>query len=286
MGKTAAAIAVAERLHCHIINADSRQVYRDIPVCTAAPTADEQARVPHHFVGCLALDEEYNAARFEADVMALLPSLWQQGPDVVMCGGSMLYVDAVCRGIDTMPDADPILRSALKQQCRREGLQPLLDELQRNDPDYYAVVDRHNPVRVIHAIEMIRLTGQPFSSLRTGQAKPRPFDIVKIALNVPRDTLFDRINARVHAMMAAGLEDEVRRVAHLRHLKSLNTVGVKEMLALIDGIMTREQAVARLQKNTRVYAKKQLTWLRRDPTLTWCEPDQLTDVLTQVGVFR
>lgn len=161
VGKTAAAIAEAERLHCHIINADSRQIYCDLPVCTAAPTAAEQARVPHHFVGCLPLDEDYNAARFEADVMALLPTLWQQGPDVVMCGGSMLYVDAVCRGIDAMPDADPVLREALKQQCEREGLQTLLNELQHNDPDYYTVVDRSNPVRVIRFIWQKVVSLQP-----------------------------------------------------------------------------------------------------------------------------
>ena len=280
VGKTAAAIAVAQHLSCHIINADSRQVFRGIPIGTAAPTPQEQALVPHHFVQFKELDEYYSVAQFETDVMALLPSLWQQGDYAVMSGGSMMYVDAVCKGIDSIPDISNEVRTAVKKQWQETGLEPLLAELKRLDPIYYAQVDKLNPVRVIHAVEICRQAGVPYSSLRTGKAKQRPFNIIKVGLNIDRSVLFERINRRVDAMIEQGLEQEARSVYHLRHLNSLNTVGYKEMFAYFDGTMDRTTAIERIKKNTRVYAKKQLRWLQRDTAISWCTPDECLKTLT------
>ena len=272
VGKTATAITLAQHLHCDIINADSRQIYRGIPICTAAPTAEELAAARHHFVAIKDLEESYSAAQFEGDVMELLPSLWRQGNYAVMCGGSMLYVDAVCRGIDQLPDISPEVRSAVKEKLQTHGLASLVEELERLDPQYASTIDRKNTSRVCHGVEICRQAGVPYSSLRTGMAKQRDFRIVKIALNTDREQLFDRINKRVDRMIEAGLEQEARSVYHLRHLNSLNTVGMKEMFALFDGTMDRDTAIQRIKKNTRVYAKKQLTWYRRDPEITWVTP--------------
>lgn len=278
MGKTGAAIEVAQRLGCDIINADSRQVFKGIPIGTAAPTPQEQALVKHHFVQFKELDEYYSASQFEADVIALLPSLFEKGDYVVMCGGSMMYVDAVCNGIDEIPDISDEVRQAVKRQWQEEGLEPLLKELQNLDPVYYEQVDKLNPKRVVHAIEVCRQAGVPYSSLRTGKAKARPFRIVKIGLNIDRPALFDRINRRVDAMIEQGLEEEARSVYHLRHLNSLNTVGYKEMFAYFDGTMERHTVIERIKKNTRVYAKKQLTWYQRDPDIIWCAPNECVEI--------
>ena len=277
VGKTAAAIKLAQRLHCDIINADSRQIYRDIPICTAAPTAEELAIVRHHFVAIKDLEENYSAAQFETDVMQLLPSLWHQGDYVVMCGGSMMYVDAVCHGIDQLPDISPEVRTAVKEKLHREGLESLMAELEQLDPQYAAMIDHKNTSRVCHGVEICRQAGVPYSTLRTGTAKQRDFKIIKLALNIERSLLFDRINKRVDRMIEDGLEEEARSVYHLRHLNSLNTVGMKEMFAIFDGTMDRHTAIERMKKNTRVYAKKQLTWYRRDPSITWVTPDQAVD---------
>ena len=282
VGKPAPAIKVAQHFGCDIINADSRQVFKGIPIGTAAPTPEEQALVHHHFVQFKELDDYYSAAQFEADVMALLPSLFDKGDYVVMCGGSMMYVDAVCNGIDQIPDISNEVRSAVKQQWQEHGLKPLLEELQRLDPAYYLQVDKLNPKRVVHAIEVCRQAGVPYSTLRTGQVKSRPFNIIKIGLNIERPQLFDRINHRVDAMIEQGLEEEARSVYHLRHLNSLNTVGYKEMFAWFDGTMDRTIAIERIKKNTRVYAKKQLRWLLRDPSITWCPPDDCLNRITNV----
>ena len=274
VGKTAAAIKVAQHLGCDIINADSRQVFRGIPIGTAVPTPEEQSLVHHHFVQFKELDEYYSAAQFETDVLQLLPSLWQQGDYAVMCGGSMMYVDAVCNGIDPIPDICDDVRQAVKKQWHEQGLEPLLAELKRLDPVYYEQVDKQNHRRVLHAVEICRQTGKPYSTLRTGKAKQRPFNIIKVGLNMERELLFNRINHRVDAMIEQGLEQEARSVCHLRHLNSLNTVGYKEMFAFFDGTMDRHTAIERIKKNTRLYAKKQLRWLQRDTTITWCHPDE------------
>ncbi|MBR3453102.1 MAG: tRNA (adenosine(37)-N6)-dimethylallyltransferase MiaA [Muribaculaceae bacterium] len=273
VGKTATAIELAQQLHCDIINADSRQIYRGIPICTAAPTPEELAAARHHFVAFKELDENYSAAQFEADVMQLLPTLWQHGDYAVLCGGSMMYVDAVCRGIDNLPDISPEVRAAVKDKLAREGLESLMEELERLDPQYAATIDRKNTSRVCHGVEICRQAGVPYSTLRTGMAKQRDFIIIKLALNIERERLFERINKRVDRMVEAGLEQEARSVYHLRYLNSLNTVGMKEMFALFDGTMDRHTAIERIKKNTRVYAKKQLTWYRRDPDITWVTPD-------------
>ncbi len=272
VGKTDTAINIAQRLSAEIISADSRQLYHDIPIGTAAPTAQQQALVPHHFVGTLALDEYYSAACFESDVMELLPRLFERSPYAVMCGGSMLYIDAVCRGIDEIPTISDEVRRAVYAEYELHGLDYMLDQLRVLDPEHYAVVDKKNYKRVVHAVEICRQSGKPYTQLRVNQAKPRPFRIVKIGLNLPREQLFDRINRRVLAMIEAGLVEEARRVYPMRHLNSLNTVGFKEMFAYFDGLMDYDTAVSRMQKNTRVYAKKQLTWYARDTDMQWFEP--------------
>lgn len=268
-GKTSMAIEVARRLGCEIISADSRQLFRELPIGTAAPSAEELAAVPHHFVGVLTLDDYYSAARFEEDVMALLPRLWERSDYVVMAGGSMMYVDAVVNGIDDIPTVSDENRRRAMRLYEEKGLQGLRLELLELDPVYYREVDLNNHRRLVHAIEIIYESGRPYSSMRSGERKERPFRIKKFAIDLPREELFDRINRRVDQMIAAGLEQEVERVAAKRHLNSLNTVGYKELFAMMDGALTREEAILRIGKNTRVYAKKQLTWLRRDPSVIW-----------------
>lgn len=266
-GKSAVALDIARRLGCHIISADSRQIFRGIPIGTAAPTAEELAAVPHHFVATLDLDRQYSAAQYEADVMALLPRLWEQNPVQVMCGGSMMYIDAVVRGIDELPTISPAVRAETMRLYEEHGLDAVRAELRRLDPVGAARVDPANPRRNIHALEICIEAGVPASTLLTGQAKERPFDIEMYHLPMERADLFDRINRRVDAMVDAGLVEEARSVYHLRHLNSLNTVGYKELFAAFDGTMPLPVAIERIKKNTRVYAKKQLTWLRRYPAL-------------------
>ncbi len=272
VGKTATAIGIAQALSAEIISADSRQLYRDIPVVTAAPTAEQLALVPHHFVGTLGLDEYYSAAQFESDVLELLPRLFDKSPYAVMCGGSMLYIDAVCKGIDDIPTISDEVRRRVYAEYEQYGLEYMLNRLKQLDPEHYEVVDRCNYKRVVHAVEICLQAGVPYSRLRTNQAKPRPFRIIKIGLNLPREQLFERINKRVIDMIDGGLLDEARRVYPLRHLNSLNTVGLKELFAYFDGTMDYETAVARIQKNTRVYAKKQLTWYAKDTDMRWFTP--------------
>ncbi len=266
-GKTSLAIGLARRLDGEIICADSRQVYRDIPIGTAAPTPAELAAAPHHLTGFLALSDYYSAARFEEDALALLPEIWGRGHEAIMCGGSMMYVDAVVNGIDQLPDITPQVREAALRIYTEGGIDTLRRELRRLDPVYYEQVDLNNHKRMVHAVEISMQAGVPYSSLRTGKAKKREFDIIKMAVDFPREQLFDRINRRVEAMIEEGLVDEARRVYHLRHLNSLNTVGYKELFAAFDGTLPMDVAIPRIAKNTRVYAKKQLTWLRRDPAV-------------------
>lgn len=267
-GKSALAIEVAKRLGTEIISADSRQIYQGIPIVTAMPSAEELAAVPHHLIDMLQLDAYYSASQFEEDALALARRIMAEKGSVVVCGGSMLYIDALCHGIDELPTVPDDIRIGLMQEVEEKGQEWLTEELRHLDPEYYAQVDLRNGKRVFHAVEIIRAAGQPYSSLRTGQRRSRDFRIRKYMLNGPREALFGRINSRVEAMFAAGLEEEARRVYPMRSLNSLNTVGLKEMFAYFDGDMTLEQAKARIQKNTRVYAKKQLTWWARDPEIT------------------
>lgn len=272
VGKTGKAIELAQSLGTEIVSADSRQLYRDIPIGTAAPTAEELAMVKHHFVGILGLEEYYSAAQFEVDALEVIKRIFAERDYAVMCGGSMLYVDAICRGIDDIPTISDEVRSRVAEMVATLSAEELRETLRSLDPAYHAIVDLNNTKRVAHAIEICLQAGVPYSTLRTGKAKPRDFEIVKIALNLPRQELFDRINRRVDAMVEQGLEEEARRVYPLRHLNSLNTVGFKEMFAYFDGTMERDVAFERIKKNTRVYAKKQLTWFQRDTTVRWLHP--------------
>lgn len=279
VGKSDTAVWLARELNAEIISADSRQLYRDIPIGTAAPTAEQMAKVKHHFVGTLSLEEYYSAAQFEDDVMQLLPRLFARSPYVVMCGGSMMYVDAVCKGIDNIPTISDEIRREVLERFERDGAEAMREELRRLDPVYYNQVDLKNHKRVIHAVEICLQAGRPYSELRTNSVKQRPFRIVKIGLNLPREQLFDRINRRVEKMIEAGLVDEARRFYPQRHLNSLNTVGYKELFAWMDGTMDYDTAVARIQKNTRVYAKKQLTWYAKDTDMHWFAPSDRQEIL-------
>lgn len=264
-GKSALAMRMAGEIGCDIISADSRQMFREIPIGTAAPTASDRACVTHHFVGNLSLGDYYSAAQYEEEVMRLLPSLWRKSPVQIMCGGSMMYIDAVTRGIDELPTISDDIRREAWELYERGGLQQLRLTLLELDPVYYREVDLNNHKRLVHAIEICRQAGVPYSSLRTGCAKPRDFDIEMLAVDMPRDILFDRINRRVITMIEQGLVEEARAVSHLRHLNSLNTVGYKELWPYIDGHITLDEAITKIARNTRVYAKKQLTWLKSRP---------------------
>ena len=274
VGKTELSLSLAEFLHTPIINADSRQLYRDIPIGTAAPTPQELQRVKHYFVGTLELTDYYSAAQYEADALSLLKTLHQQNPYALMSGGSMMYLDAVCKGIDDIPTVDKDTRKTMLEKYESEGLERLCQELKLLDPDYYDIVDRKNPKRVIHALEICYMTGKTYTSFRTRQPKERPFDILKIGLRREREELYERINRRVDDMIAHGLIDEARRVLPFRHTNALNTVGYKEMFNYLDGTWTLETAVEKIKQNTRIYSRKQMTWFRRDDSIRWFHPDE------------
>ncbi|MDL2209135.1 tRNA (adenosine(37)-N6)-dimethylallyltransferase MiaA, partial [Parabacteroides sp. OttesenSCG-928-O15] len=265
VGKTELSLRLAEKFQTAIISSDSRQVYKELPIGTAAPTAEQLARVPHHLVGMLSLTDYYSASLFEEQVLSLLDELFQQRDLVVMTGGSMMYIDAVCKGIDDIPTVDSEIRASIYAQYEREGLQAILEELREKDPRHYEEVDRNNYKRVIHAVEICRQTGLPYSSFRTQSHKERPFRIVKIGLTRERDELCARINQRVDEMMRQGLLEEARAVYPHRHLNSLNTVGYKELFQYFDGTWPLDLAVEKIKRNSRVYARKQMTWFKRDP---------------------
>lgn len=283
VGKTELSLQIAEHFGSPIISADSRQIYRDIPICTAAATPAQQARVRHYFVGTHALDEKFSAAQFEIETMALLERLFTELDTVVMTGGSMMYIDAVVKGIDDMPDVDPYIRASVREQYEISGLEPLLAQLRLLDPDYYARVDKRNTQRVIHGVEMCLSTGRPFSSFHTGARKERPFRIVQIGLQRERQELYGRIDKRVQQMLDDGLEAEARRVFPMRHLNSLNTVGIKEMFMYFEGQYTLEQAQERICHNTHIYSKKQMTWFKRDKEIHWFDPSQTNEILSFAG---
>ena len=271
VGKTDLCLDIAESHGIPIINADSRQIYRGMQIGTAAPTANQLARVRHYFVGTLDIDAYYNASMYEQDVMGLLGKMFD-GHDnslALMTGGSMMYIDAVCNGIDDIPTIRDDVRELYKRRLADEGLESLLVELREKDPEYYDIVDRNNARRVVHGLEICHQTGLTYTSFRVREKKQRPFRIVKIALNRERETLYERINRRVDSMMAEGLEQEARKLYPLRHLNSLNTVGYKEMFNYIDGVWSLDEAVERIKGNTRRYARKQLTWYKRDDDIVW-----------------
>ncbi|WP_319591182.1 tRNA (adenosine(37)-N6)-dimethylallyltransferase MiaA [uncultured Draconibacterium sp.] len=274
IGKTEVSIKVARHFNTEIVSADSRQIFKELNIGTAVPSKEELAAVPHHFIQSHSIEENYNASRYETEALELLDKLFKQKDVLLLVGGSMLYIDAICKGIDIMPDADQEIRASLKKQLEEEGLESLRLQLKKLDPDYYKKVDLKNPNRIIHALEISIQTGKPYSSFRSNTAKQRPFKIVKIALNCDRQVLHNRINLRVDKMMEAGLENEARGVYHKKHMNSLNTVGYQELFAYFDGDISREKAVELIKRNSRRYARKQITWFRRDETVKWFEPTE------------
>ncbi len=285
VGKTETTLLLAEHLGVPVINADSRQLFAEIPIGTAAPTAEQQRRVKHYFVGTLHLTDYYSASMYESDVLRLLSedSSFAQSSFALLSGGSMMYIDVVCDGIDDIPTVDAETRSLMKERLSTEGLERLCEELRMLDPDYYAIVDKKNPRRVVHALEICYMTGKPYTSFRRKERKARPFEVVKIGLTRPREELYDRINRRVEMMMESGLLDEVKRVLPYRNENALNTVGYKELFDYFDGLCTLENAVERIQNNTRKYCRKQLTWFKKDPSTKWFHPDDIDGILEYIG---
>ncbi len=282
VGKTELSLRVAEHLGSPIISSDSRQIYKDIPIGTAAPTAEQRARVKHYMVGTLALSDYYSASNFEEDTIKLLEELHKTIPSVLMTGGSMMYIDAVCKGIDDIPTVTPAVREALHKQFEQEGLENILRELKESDPVHYEEVDRMNHKRVIHAVEICRMTGKPYSSFRTNSTKKRPFKIIKVGLARDREELYERINSRVDSMIENGFVEEARRVYPLRHLNSLNTVGYKELFHYIEGQWPLLVAIEKIKRNTRVYARKQMSWFKRDEDIRWFHPEEESEIMSYI----
>lgn len=278
VGKTQLCLDLAQRLGTPIINADSRQIYRDLKIGTAAPTEEQLRQVHHYFVGTLSLDEYYSASMYEQQTIALLEKLFQENDYALMTGGSMMYIDAVCHGIDDIPTVDEQTRETLKRRLQEEGLEFLCEELKRLDPEHYEVVDLQNPRRVVHALEICLMTGNTYTSYRKAERKERPFKIIKIGLTRPREELYQRINSRVDQMMEQGLLEEARQLYPLRHLNALNTVGYKELFNYMDGIWTLDEAVERIKGNTRRYARKQLTWFKKDSDVIWAHPTNISEI--------
>ena len=280
VGKTELSLRVASHVGSPIISADSRQLYKELVIGTAAPTAEQLARIKHYFVGTLSLTDYYNASQFEEEVLVCLENLFQSASNVVMTGGSMMYIDAVCNGIDELPTVSQEIRTNLMKRFEVEGLDPIREDLKRLDPQHYNEVDLNNYKRVIHALEICLMTGRPYSELRTNTKKTRPFRIIKIGLTRDREELCDRINARVDQMMRDGLLEEARHVYPYKHLNSLNTVGYKEMFNYLDGEWPLDFAVEKIKRNSRVYARKQMTWFKRDKEINWFHPDNIEGILT------
>lgn len=282
VGKTDLCIRLADTFHIPIINADSRQIFAEIPIGTAAPTKEQLARVKHYFVGTHHLQDYYSASMFEQDALNIIQNEFLSHPCALMSGGSMMYIDAVCNGIDDIPTVDDQTRTWMKRRLAEEGLPALVQELKELDPEHYFIVDKQNPRRVVHALEICHMTGKTYTSFRTNSKKERPFRILKIGLNRPREELYDRINRRVDQMMADGWLDEARSVYPLRHLNALNTVGYKELFLYFDGTWSLEEAVERIKGNTRRYMRKQLTWFKRDPEIHWFTPDETDEIVALV----
>ena len=282
VGKTEFAIQLAERLQTEIISADSRQIYKEIPIGTAHPTAEQLQRVKHHFIGNLSINEDYNAGKFERDSLHLLDQLFLQFKSVVCCGGTGLYIKALCDGLDEVPQANDAIRLELAARLKSDGLEALQKELQRLDPVHFSKMDVQNPQRVIRALEVCLSTGKPFSSFHENSKTNRPFRIVKIGLELPREQLNERINKRVEMMLANGWLEEARSVYPLRHLNALNTVGYKELFDHFSGEMNYEEAVEKIKTNTRRFAKRQMTWFRKDEEIQWFTEPTVEAVLGSV----
>lgn len=282
VGKTELSLRIAENFGTEIVSADSRQLYANLKIGTAAPTPEELQRVPHHFIGTLQLTDYYSAAQYEEDALKLLDHLFQTKDVVILTGGSMMYVDAVCKGIDDIPTVDEETRKTLLERYEKEGLEQLCAELKLLDPDYYKIVDLKNHKRVIHALEICYMTGKTYTSFRTQEKKTRPFRMIKIGLTRDREELYARINQRVDIMMEQGLLDEVKQVYPYRQLNSLNTVGYKELFNYLDGEWALPFAIDKIKQNSRIYSRKQMTWFKRDEEIRWFHPNQEEDILTYI----
>jgi tRNA dimethylallyltransferase len=294
VGKTELCLQIAEHYGVDIINADSRQIFAEIPIGTAAPTAQQMQRVRHYFVGSHHISDYYSASSYEQDVLKLLqtlqhptpitqhPSPNTHHPIALLAGGSMMYIDAVCNGIDDIPNIREDIRNEMKRRLKAEGFDVLLEELSSLDPEHYAIVDRKNPRRILHALEICHQTGKTYTSFRTGEKRKRPFNIIKIGLNRDRDELYERINQRVLDMMEQGLEQEARSMLPHRELNALNTVGYKEMFQYFDGAIPLEEAVRQIQSNSRRYARKQLTWYKRDAEMQWFHPENVKEIVNYI----
>jgi tRNA dimethylallyltransferase len=283
VGKTEATLRLAEHFDVPVINADSRQIFSEIPIGTAAPTAAQQARVRHYFVGNHHLEDYYSASLFEEDVLKIINETSSKVS--LLSGGSMMYIDAVCKGIDDIPTIRPEVRQEMMQLLESEGLEKMCELLHKWDPEHWAVVDRNNPRRVIHALEICKQTGRTYTSFRSNTIKERPFNIIKIGLNRDRDTLYQRINQRVLQMIDDGMIEEAQRVYPKRMLNSLNTVGYKELFEYLDGLTTLDEAIFKIQSSTRRYARKQLTWYKRDAEMTWFSPDNIEEILNYLSTI-
>ena len=283
VGKTALCLDIAQHFGIPIINADSRQIYKELKIGTASPTIEQMRRVPHYFVGSLSLHDYYSASLFEQQVLEILQREFEHSDYALLTGGSMMYIDAVCNGIDDIPTVDDETRETLKRLLAGEGLEALVEELRQRDPEYYEIVDKQNPRRVVHGLEICLMTGKTYTSFRKREKKERPFRIVKIGLNRDREELYNRINQRVDQMMTDGLLDEAQRLYPMRHMNALNTVGYKEMFAYIDGTWTLEEAVERIKGNTRRYARKQLTWYKKDEQIRWFHPDEIEQIYSYIS---
>lgn len=280
VGKTELCLQLAGHLGTPVINADSRQIFAELPIGTAAPSKEQQRRVKHFFVGNHHIQDYYNASMYEEDVLKLLPQIFHSHSHrALLSGGSMMYIDAVCKGIDDIPTVDEHTRTLMKQRLSDEGLPTLVAELKRLDPEHWEIVDKKNPRRVIHALEICHMTGRTYTSFRTNQIKRRPFNTIKIGLDRDREELYERINNRVLKMMEEGLEDEARALYPLRGLNALNTVGYKELFAFFDGSINREEAVRQIQSNSRRYMRKQLTWFKHDEQIKWFHPDNIKEII-------
>lgn len=290
VGKTDLCLDLADIFHTPIISADSRQMYADIPIGTAAPTEEQQKRVRHYFTGTLSLDQYYSAARYEEEAMQLITGLFRTHDILLVTGGSMMYIDALCYGIDDIPTITSEVRQEIMQEYEKNGLDYMFTQLETLDPEYSRIVDRKNPKRVLHALEVCRMTGGTYTELRRSQAKHRPFNIIKVGLTRPREELYERISSRVDGMIASGLVDEARRVLPYRNCNSLNTVGYKEIFSWMDHALTPdgkewtlEFAIEKIKQNTRIYSRKQMTWFKRDQSTEWFNPSDRQQILNHIN---
>lgn len=286
VGKTDLSIKIAEKYGSPIISADSRQLYSDLKIGTAAPTKEYLNRVKHYFVGTLKLTDYYSAAQYESEAISLLEELFKTNDTILLTGGSMMYIDAICKGIDDIPTVDNETRQMMMEKYKEEGLERLCAELKLLDPEYYSIVDLKNPKRVIHALEICYMTGKTYTSFRTGNRKQRPFDIIKIGLCRDREELYDRINKRVDIMINDGLVDEVKSVYQYKDLNSLNTVGYKEIIQYLEGNCTLEFAIEKIKQNSRIYSRKQMTWFKRDNEIKWFHPDREDEIMEYIEAER